>query len=116
MARSEAEGLLARLRQMSEDGLTGVFDELMSNDRARRALGRAGERLLRNKHLFDRNIESLLDFVNVPSKRDVRELKSRLDHLASQLMNLNMKLDRLLAKDRPAPSEAPRARRRDPSQ
>jgi polyhydroxyalkanoate synthesis regulator phasin len=110
MARSETEGLLARLRQMSEDGLTSVFDELMSNDRARRALGRAGERLLRNKHVFDRNIESLLDFVNIPSKRDVRELKSRLDHLASQLMNLNMKLDRLLAKERP---EAPRARKRD---
>ena len=50
-----------------------------------------------NKHVFDRNVETVLDFVNIPSKRDVRELKSRLDTLSSQLVNLSMKIDRMLA-------------------
>jgi polyhydroxyalkanoate synthesis regulator phasin len=97
MARNEAESLLERLRQMSEEGISSFFQELMANEVWRRRLGRAGERFLANKQSFDRNVESLLDFVNIPSKRDVRELKARLDHLNGQVVNLSMKLDRMLA-------------------
>ena len=89
---------------MSEEGLGSVMGELMANERMRKGLGRAGERLMANKHVFDRNVETVLDFVNIPSKRDIRELKSRLDTLSSQLVNLSMKIDRMLAADdTPAP-------------
>jgi polyhydroxyalkanoate synthesis regulator phasin len=97
MARREVESLIAKLRQMSEEGASSFFREVMASDRLRKGLGRAGESFLSNKHNFDRNIESLLDFVNIPSKRDVRELKSRLDTLSTQLVNLSMKVDRMLA-------------------
>src|SRR5437773_6857620 len=97
MARGEAENLLDRLRQMSEEGVSSFLNELMANETWRRRLGRAGERFLANKQSFDRNVETVLDFVNIPSKRDVRELKARLDHLNGQLVNLSMKIDRLLA-------------------
>jgi polyhydroxyalkanoate synthesis regulator phasin len=97
MARGEAESLLERLRQMSEEGVASFLNELMTNEKWRRRVGQAGERLLVNKQSFDRNVETILDFVNIPSKRDVRELKARLDHLSGQLVNLGMKLDRLLA-------------------
>ena len=89
---------------MSEEGLGSVMGELMANERMRKGLGRAGERLMANKHVFDRNVETVLDFVNIPSKRDIRELKSRLDTLSSQLVNLSIKIDRMLAADdTPAP-------------
>jgi polyhydroxyalkanoate synthesis regulator phasin len=97
MARRDAESIISKLRQMSEEGLGSVMGELMANERMRKGLGRAGERLMANKHVFDRNVETVLDFVNIPSKRDVRELKSRLDTLSSQLVNLSMKIDRMLA-------------------
>jgi polyhydroxyalkanoate synthesis regulator phasin len=97
MARGEADSLLERLRQMSEEGASSLLNELMTNDAWRRRLGRAGERFLANKQSFDRNVETVLDFVNIPSKRDVRELKARLDHLNGQLVNLSMKIDRILA-------------------
>jgi hypothetical protein len=96
MARGEAENLLERLRQMSEEGVSSFLNELMANEAWRRRLGRAGERFLANKQSFDRNVETVLDFVNIPSKRDVRELKARLDHLNGQLVNLSMKIDRIL--------------------
>jgi len=102
---------MSRLRQMSEDGLANFFNELMANDSMRRALGAAGERFMVNKGRFDRNVETFLDFVNIPSKRDVRELKARLDHLNGQLVNLNMKLDRLLA-TAGKPASAPRTKTR----
>ena len=97
MARREAENLIGRLRQMSEEGAASFFSELMANEGLRKRLGKAGEQFLNNKQSFDRNVETVLDFVNIPSKRDVRELKARLDHLNSQIVNLSMKIDRLLA-------------------
>ena len=113
MARGEAESLIAKLRQMSEEGATSFFNEIMSNENLRRRLGRAGQRLLSNKQSFDRNVETLLDFVNIPSKRDVRELKARLDHLNGQLVNLSMKIDRMLERgEETVTGSAPRPRRR----
>ncbi|MGH7905849.1 MAG: hypothetical protein ACREP6_04405, partial [Candidatus Binataceae bacterium] len=69
----------------------------------RRRLGRAGERFTANKQVFDRNVETVLDFVNVPSKRDIRELKSRIDHLNSQFANLSIKVDRIIAHEKTPP-------------
>jgi polyhydroxyalkanoate synthesis regulator phasin len=106
MARREAENLIGRLRQMSEEGAASFFSELMANDRLRKRLGRAGEQFLNNKQSFDRNVETVLDFVNIPSKRDVRELKARLDHLNGQIVNLSMKIDRMLAAEPSAPAAA----------
>ena len=101
MARGDDDNLMNRLRQMSEEGITGLFNEILSNERMRSSFGRAGERFMANKQSFDRNVEQVLDFVNIPSKRDVRELKARLDHLSSQLLNLSIKLDRMLDHDEP---------------
>src|SRR5271170_3619976 len=100
--RDNDDNLMDKLRQMSEEGVAGFFNEIMSNDRMRSRFGKAGERFMANKQSFDRNIEQMLDFVNIPSKRDVRDLKARLDHLSSQLLNLSIKLDRIIDSDEPA--------------
>jgi hypothetical protein len=130
MARQDAESIISKLRQVSEEGLGSVMGELMANERMRKGLGRAGERLMANKQVFDRNVETVLDFVSIPSKRDIRELKSRLDTLSGQLVTLSMKIDRMLAAGdtstpraarpvasepesaRPAPGPRPASRRR----
>jgi len=97
MAQRDAENLISKLRSMGEEGISTFFNEVMTNDRLRGGLGRAGERFMSNKQAFDRNVETVLDFVNIPTKKDVRDLKLLLDHLSSQLLNLNIKLDRILA-------------------
>ena len=99
MGRRDVESLIGKLRQLGEEGAASFFSEVMASDRLRKGLGKAGESFLNNKQNFDRNIETVLDFVNIPSKRDVRELKSRLDTLSTQLVNLSMKVDRMLAMD-----------------
>jgi polyhydroxyalkanoate synthesis regulator phasin len=115
MAQRDAENLISKLRAMGEEGISSFFSEVMGNDRLRGGFGKAGQRFMENKQTFDRNVETVLDFVNIPTKKDVRDLKQRLDHLSSQLLNLNIKLDRLLADDgerKPSPSK-PRARKKD---
>src|SRR5712672_30596 len=99
--RDNDDNLMGKLRQMSEEGIASFFNELLSNDKMRSSFGRAGERFMSNKQSFDRNVEQVLDFVNITSKRDVRDLKARLDHLSSQLLNLSIKLDRILDHDEP---------------
>src|SRR6202158_3615148 len=106
MARRDDDNLLDKLRQMSEEGIAGFFNEVMSNDRLRSRFGQAGERFMANKQSFDRNVEQVLDFVNIPSKRDVRDLKARLDHLSSQLLHLSIKLERVLDHDESEPAKA----------
>ncbi|HZP46580.1 MAG TPA: hypothetical protein VFB15_13105 [Candidatus Binataceae bacterium] len=116
MAQREVDSIMAKLRQMSEEGLSSFFNEVMASERLRKGLGRAGQRLMANKQSFDRNVETVLDFVNIPSKRDVRDLKTRLDTLSSQLVNLSMKVDRMAAERGGAPvaegGAKPRPRRR----
>lgn len=115
MARGDYENLAGRLRQLSEEGLTSLFNEVMTNERMRKGLGRAGARFMENKQSFDRNIEQVLEFFNVPSRRDVRDLKSRLDHLSSQLLNLSIKVDRLAERDEQSQAPAaPRPKARKP--
>lgn len=110
MARGEAEKLIGVLRRMSEEGITNFFSEVLASDNLRRALAGAGERFTHNKGRFDHNVETLLDFINIPSKRDVRELKNRIDHLNGQVVNLNLKLDRLSGVQRGGQA-APRRKR-----
>lgn len=114
MARRDVDNLLSKLRQLSEEGASSFFSEVMASERLRKGLGRAGERFMSNKQSFDRNVESLLDFVNIPSKRDVRDLKSRLDTLSTQLVNLSMKIDRMLAEGehKPKAKPTPKSRRK----
>ncbi|HVN63796.1 MAG TPA: hypothetical protein VMT58_04115 [Candidatus Binataceae bacterium] len=111
MARRDDENIIGKLRHMSEEGLTAIFNELMANERTRNSLARAMERFMANKHAFDRNVEQLLDFVNIPSKRDVRDLKGRLDHLSSQLLNLSLKLDRAIDREKETHRHKPATRR-----
>jgi polyhydroxyalkanoate synthesis regulator phasin len=107
MTRRDAEDLLSRLRQMSEEGVSSFLSEVFSNERMRQGFGRAGKRFLENKRILEHNLETVLDFVSIPSKKDIRELKARLDHLSSQLVNLSIKIDRLLAKQSPRPTGGP---------
>ena len=98
---------------------TGIHEAVELRDGGDRyggkGVARAGEHFMENKRAFDRNVETVLDFVNIPSKKDVRDLKSRIDHLSSQLLNLNIKIDRMAAEKsavaKPAAKAATRKRR-----
>lgn len=96
MARRDTDTFVSRLRRLSEDALSTLLDEFKTNRGLRRSFEHAGEQLKENRGVFDRNLELLLDLANLPSKRDFRELRDRVEHLTGQVVNLNLKLDRLL--------------------
>ncbi len=45
-----------------------------------------------------RNMEAILSLLNIPSRTDYEHLVEKVEEVQGNLLNLNMKLDRLLAK------------------
>jgi hypothetical protein len=54
------------------------------------------QKALETKGRVDRNIETVLGLLNLPSRGDLRRLQTKLDVLQGTLTNLSMKVDRLL--------------------
>lgn len=46
---------------------------------------------------MDRNMQTLLGLLNLPSRGDVNRLLTKLEAIQGSLVNLNLKVDRLMA-------------------
>jgi hypothetical protein len=63
---------------------------------------------METKGHIDRNMQTLLGLLNLPSRADLNRITTKLEVLQGSLTNLNLKVDKLLAERR----RAPRPRRR----
>lgn len=111
MARHERT-MLSWIVEMGEARLVQFAEELLSNPRMAEAFSAALQRAARTKGQVDKNMQMLLGLLNVPSKADYNRLLSKIESLQGSLVNLNIKLDRMVA-DRARPKrrrpEKPRA-------
>jgi hypothetical protein len=76
--------------------LSRLAEELLSNPRFGEALSHAVRKGLETKGRLDRNMEMLLSLFNLPSRADLRRLTTKLEAIQGSLVNLNLKVDRLL--------------------
>jgi hypothetical protein len=97
MATRDERNLFQWLREMGEDQMSRVFEELMSSRSFTDLLGKTVEQAMATKGTVDRNMQTILDLLNLPSKADYKKLSSRVEALQGSLVNLNIKLDRILA-------------------
>lgn len=101
MARQERT-ILSWVVEMGEARLVQFAEELLANPRMADAFSAALQRAARTKGQVDRNMQMLLGMLNLPSKADYNRLLSKIESLQGSLVNLNIKLDRLLAeRERP---------------
>jgi len=115
-ARNEARSVLSGLYERGEE-VVGVFlDELTRNPRVREQLGKTVERAVDAKRRVDRTTQTVLSALNVPTRSDYNRLLAKLEALQGSLVNLSMKLDRILAQQHAATqaarAPAPKRRRR----
>ncbi len=99
--------MVQRLFKFGEDILGRVAADLLSNPRVTDALGRALQTAFETKGRFDRNVQQLLGLLNLPSRADVTRLLTKLEAIQGSLVNLNLKVDRVLAASKPAPRRRP---------
>jgi len=82
---------------LGEGTLGRLAEELLSNPRIAAAFAQALKRAMEAKGTVDRNIQTVLGLLNVPSRHDVTKLATKLEAIQGNLLNLNLKVDRLLS-------------------
>jgi hypothetical protein len=87
-------------RLYGSETFTWLAEELLSNRHFTEALTRAVQKGLETKGRIDRNIEAVLRLLNLPSRADLNRLATKLEVLQGSLVNLNLKVDRLMERER----------------
>ena len=94
---AEEKTLFEKLYEVGEENLARFAEEVISNP----AFSDTVDQTLRNaaeaKGKVDQNIAALLELLNLPSKADYDKLLAKVETVQGTLININMKLDRLLA-------------------
>ncbi len=95
--RGRGEGILNWLYARGEETLAEVVQDLIRNRALTDTVVQAVRRAAEAKGQIDRNMQALLGLLNVPTRADYQKLLAKIEALQGNLVNVNMKLDRLLA-------------------
>ena len=93
----DPQNLLQWLVERGEETVGQVLEEVLSRPGVTDSLTKMVKRAAQTKGRVDKNVETLLHLMNLPSRADYHKLLVKIEHLQGSLVNLNMKLDRLLA-------------------
>jgi hypothetical protein len=115
--RKEPDSLWQRLVGAGEERLGQFAEEILSSPHVTEALASALRRAARTKGQVDRNMQAVLSALNLPTRGDLARVVNKVEVLQGSLVNINIKLDRLLAERDAAkraapPPKAPRPRPR----
>ncbi len=104
----DTRSALRELIDRSEE-VVGVFvEELTGSSNLRQELGKTLERANLARKTVDRNLEAVLGALNLPTRRDYMRLVEEIHALQGSIVNLNMKMDRLLAAQAAAMAAGPK--------
>ena len=81
---------------LGEEGFARFAAAVLANPRAADVLSWGVQRTLETKARLDRNMQMLLALFNLPSRKDVNRLLTKIEAIQGSLVNLNLKVDRLL--------------------
>jgi hypothetical protein len=95
---------------LSREQLTRFAEELLKRPGVAQAFAGALQRGLETKGAIDRNVQTVLSLLNLPSRADVNRLLTKLEVIQGNLTNLSLKVDRLEAAQRQARKQASKPR------
>lgn len=97
MPAYDERNVFERIREMGEEQLNRVLEDMTSSPRFADIVGKTLQQAMATKGTVDRNMQTILDLLNLPSKADYKKLTAKVEALQGSLINLNLKLDRVLA-------------------
>jgi len=93
----DQQNVLQWLLERGEETVGQVLEEVLGRPGVTDGLARVVKRAAQTKGRVDKNLETILHLLSLPSRADYNKLLIKMEHLQGSLVNLNMKLDRLLA-------------------
>ena len=94
--------VLQWLVERGEEAIGQAIQDLLERPGVSDGLSKMVQRAAKTKGRVDKNVETVLHLMNVPSRADYHKLLVKMEHLQGSLVNLNLKLDRLLAEQHQA--------------
>ena len=104
--------ILKRLYGLGEETLGRFAEDLLANPRVAEAFASAISKAFETKGRVDRNMQTVLALLNLPSRADLNRLVTKMEAIQGSLVTLNLKIDRLLS---PRPPRRRSARKPDAS-
>lgn len=80
-----------------EEVVSVFLEELTGSSSLREELGKTVRRASLARKTVDKNLEAVLGALNLPTRRDYKRLVDEVHAVQGAIVNLNMKIDRLLA-------------------
>ena len=96
-SRADAGHPLQWLYDRGEEAVSQVVRDLVGRRRLTHGVSNVIAQAARTKGRMDKNVEAFLHLLNLPSRADYNKLLLKIEHLQGSLVNVSMKLDRLLA-------------------
>jgi hypothetical protein len=97
MESKRARSFIERLYEQGGTRVNKALEELLKNPAVTDRLGKTVGRAADAKRQIDRNMQLLLSLLNLPSRADHHRLLVKIEALQGSLVNLNMKIDRMMA-------------------
>src|SRR6185295_3112989 len=94
---TENSNVLQWLYERGEETVGQVLQEVIGRPGVVDGLAKMFQRAAKTKGQVDKNVETVLHLMNLPSRADYHKLLVKIEHLQGSLVNLNMKIDRLMA-------------------
>jgi len=101
LASHRGDTVISRLCSLGGEALGTLAASLFASPRFADAFGRAVQAALDAKGRIDRNVQTVLGLMNLPSRADLARIATKLEAVQGSLVNLNLKVDRLLAVSKP---------------
>jgi hypothetical protein len=87
---------------LSREQMARLAEELFQRPLVAKAFAGALQRGLETKGAIDRNVQTVLSLLNLPSRADLNRLLTKLEVIQGNLTNLSLKVDRLESAQRQA--------------
>lgn len=107
----EEKTVFEKLYEANRENFTKLVKDLFSQSPVCEVVEKTLQNATETKEKVDQNMEALLALLNIPSKTDYEHLLAKVEEVQGNIVNVSMKLDRLLA-EREKPRKRSTAKRK----
>jgi len=108
---AEKDSLFKKLKDKGEQKITEMTNEILNNPRFASALGKAIQTAMETKGKIDKNMQTVLGAMNVPTRDDYDRIAERINAISKTVSDLELRVEKLISRLEEASARKPVAKR-----